>query len=169
MKSLERVQKISKVLYVLSYIVFVCSIVGLISGFIGSICVGIWGNSPEVIEYLESINESTTIIRKVLCICICVTIECAFMIALYYYVKRFYKNELKTGTPYNQSVVKEMRFIGILHLILPLLSTIIVSTIMFCFNVDLSMSNLSSIMLGIVYIILSYVIECGIDKKKKND
>lgn len=168
MKSLERIKKIEKVLYILSKIAFIFSIIGCVGCVIGVISVGIWGKNVEIHNYLISIGVDYNF-DKAICVCLCGVIECGFMIALYSFVKNFYKKSMELYDPFNKTLAKDMKKMGILHIVLPLLASIIIATIIACFGIDnFNMSNLSSITLGIVYLIVACILDYGAEPKKKN-
>lgn len=167
MNSLQKVQKISKVLYVFTMIAFVCSIVGLVGSIIGSIFIGVNGLDASIINYFVSIGVPLDQ-NIVLCACICSTVECLFLIILYAFVKKFYKQELRLGNPFDKPVVKSMRKLGILHIVLPIIASLIIAIIVACFGVkDINIQNWSNITLGIVYLIVSFILEYGSELKRR--
>lgn len=168
-KSKEKiVQTIAKVLHVISIITFVCLIISFIVGLISTISFIIWGNNPEIMEYFES-NGDAFYFNRLLCMLICITVASGFMAVVYFYVKRFYKLELNEGTPYSPKVATSMRKIGIIRIVLSLISLIAVETICVCFNqTNALFTGDNGISIGIVFFVLSYVIEAGIEREKQN-
>ncbi len=167
MNSLKRLQKINKILHVLSVIVFVCSIVTLCISCIATLCFAIWGNNPDVINFVASFGEGYDF-NVVMCFCVCAIVDSAFYIALYYYIKRFYKQELDIGTPFDKKVVKQARLVGILHIVLPLASIIVSAIVVACFGTQsINYSNASAVVIGIVYLIVSCVLEYGTELPTK--
>lgn len=167
MKSLNRVQTICKVLKILAMIVFVCSIVSVILCTIFAIVFGIVGNNLELINYLASI-DITYDFNRVLCILICSIVQSAFYIAIYAYVVRFYKQELAVGNPFDKSLIKPMRKVGIIRIVLPLICALILAIIKGCFRVSLSFNNLTDLTMGIVFLIVSCIMEYGSEMKKNS-
>lgn len=167
MKSLERVQKICKVLKVLAKIVFVCSIVATCVFGLLSILFIIFGNNLDVIDYFASIDLPYEF-NYVLCLFVGLTIESAFSIALYHYVVKFYNFELELGNPFDKPLIKEMRKLGILHIVLPIVSSIITAIFSGIFGYsNFTSSTFSGVTIGIVYLLLSCVIEYGSELKRK--
>ena len=166
MDSLQRVQKVAKVLHVLSIIAFVCSIVGLCLSVISSIAVIIWANDPEVINYFAQM-DITYSFNNVLCSCICGVVQSAAGIAVYYYVKRFYKNELELGTPFNKDISKELKKLGIFRIVLSIVMACVLAIIVACFNSKIDFSNISGIFVGIVYLIVACILNYGAELKVK--
>ena len=124
MNSLEKVQKASKVLYILAIIAFVCSIIGLVFSAIGIVFVACCWNNPDVINATALMGIQMEF-GQALCYCICAFVECGFSIAVCYYVKNFYKFELAQGNPFDKPVAKQLKKVGILHIVLPLISFVI--------------------------------------------
>ena len=149
MKSLNRVQTICKVLKILAMIVFICSIVSTVLCTIFTILFGVLGNNLELINYLASI-DITYDFNKVLCVSICSIIQSVFYIVIYAYVVRFYKQELAAGNPFDKSLIKPMRKVGIIRIVLPLICALILAIIKGCFRVSLSFNNLTDLTMGIL-------------------
>lgn len=166
MKKLSTVQKISKVLKILSQIIFICAIIGCATCLIASFVVGFYGKDPNFIRAFTEAGVEFNY-NVTLCSCICATVACAFEIALYVYVVRFYKHELEIGTPFNLQTVKEMRRLGILHLVLPISAAVVMAIIIACFRINMEMQNVADITMGIVYLIVSYVLEYGAEVQRQ--
>lgn len=165
MNSLTKIQKISRVFYILSRIAFVCSIVGCALSLIGAVCVGVWGDSQKLmdllLDYGETFDKNTA-----LCYCICGTIVCGFYIAIYAFVKSFYAFELKTGTPFDLTVSQKLRKLGWLNLILTISCSMICEIVVSCFDLTIDMFDLSGVTIGIVYLVVSYILEHGAEIRK---
>ena len=162
MKSLTKVQKIARVLYILSRIAFWFCIVGCAMCVCGAIGVGILGDDPEIIQLFaeEGIVYSA---KETLCLCIISSVECAVGIAMFVFVKKFYKKELEVGTPFNKQVAKEAKRVGLIRLFLPLGAIIVNAIIVECFHLEFDVSNFLDISIGIVYLILACVFDYGAD------
>ena len=168
MESSKKVQRIAKIFKILSKIGFVCSIIGLVSCVISSICFGVWGNDENLIALLTEYGV-TFDYNTILSLCICSAVECAFSIFLYYYASKFYDNVCKNQECFDKNRVKEIRKLGILHIVLPIASAMIIAIIMECFKVDLAFTNDAMLTLGIVYLIMSFVLDYGADIRKENE
>ena len=168
MESLKNVQKISKVLKILAKIVFICSIVACACCAISIPIVAVLGKDPQMYQWLIEAGENYNY-KRALCDVVAGTVATGFTIALYAMVVRFYDTELKIGTPFDPIVVKKMRKLGWLHIILPFCSVIAVAIVGACFKLDVSnMFAESGIAIGIVYLIVSFVLQYGADLKSKS-
>ena len=162
MKSIEKVQKGAKVLSILSKIAYYGSMVAGCLCLVGAIIVGICGNDPWIARQLaDSGVEYNT--KLALCECVCSVVVCAASVWLYYYIVKFYDKELKIGTPYNRDVTKDMKIVGLLHIIMSLSVSVIVAIIELCFRVNTDI-ELGGFWIGIVYLVFAYVLEAGIEK-----
>lgn len=165
MESLKNVQKISKVLKILAKIVFICSIVACACCAISIPIIAVLGKDPQMYQWLIEAGEDYSY-KRALCDVVTGTVATGFAIALYALVVRFYDTELKIGTPFDPIVVKKMRKLGWLHIILPICSVVAVAIVGACFKIDVSdMLGESGIVIGIVYLIVSFVLQYGADLK----
>lgn len=168
MESLKNVQKISKVLKILAKICFICSIVACACCAISIPIIAVLGKDPQMYQWLIEAGEDYNY-KRALCDVVAGTVATGFAIALYALVVRFYDIELKIGTPFDPIVVKKMRKLGWLHIILPICSVIAVAIVGVCFGIDVSdMLGESGIVIGIVYLIVSFVLQYGADVKTKS-
>ncbi len=163
MKSLERVQKLSKIISIFVQIIFVCCIVALVGSVLGILSVAIIGKDPAVWAQISRDAQTTVTFDMLMCYCIVGAILSAGEIALYYYVKEFYKKELTIGTPFNKEIVRDMQKIGILHIAIPLGTLILSSIVMAIFRVDVDFANIGDLTIGLVYLALSFVFDYGAD------
>lgn len=163
MKSLERVQKISKIISIFVQIIFFCCIVGLVGSILGILSVATIGKDPAVWTQISRDAQATVTFDIMMCYCIVGAILSAGGITLYYYVKEFYKKELAIGTPFNKEIVRNMQIIGILHIAIPLGALILSSIVMAIFRVDIDFSNIGDITIGLTYLALSFVFDYGAD------
>ena len=162
MKSIEKVQKGAKVLSVLSKIAYYVSMVAGCLCLVGAIIIGVCGNDPWITRQLaDSGVEYNT--KLALCECICSVVVCAASVWLYHYIVKFYDKELKIGTPYNRDVTKDMKIVGLLHVIMSLSVSVVVAIIELCFRVN-TYIEFGGFWIGVVYLIFAYVLEAGIEK-----
>lgn len=163
MKSLERVQKLSKIISIFVQIIFVCCIIALVGSVLGILSVAIIGKDPAVWTQISRDAQTTVTFDMMMCYCIAGAILSAGEIALYYFVKEFYKKELTIGTPFNKEIVSDMQKIGILHIAIPLGTLILSSIVMAIFRVNVDFSNIGDLTIGLVYLALSFVFDYGAD------
>ena len=166
MRSLKRVQALVKVLEIITKIIFVCCVIGLVFCVFGGIGVAIIGNDSNAWAEISKSAQTTMSFNMGMCTCIVGAIMCAGETALYYYVKKFYKKELLIGTPFDKTVVREMRKIGILHIAIPFGVAVISAIVMLIFRVDLNITSIGDLTIGLVYILLSLVFDYGADLRQ---
>ena len=162
MKSLQRVQKAANVLRILAKIGYIFAIVGTVSCVLGAIFCGIFGSNARVQEWLVKEGE-TFVTREYVCSCVCGAIGCAFGIALAYFSLRFYEAELAAGTPFTKPLVKEMRKLGLLHILLPLAASIIVAIVSAAMHTEIDFDSVGGITAGVAYLLLSLPADYGAD------
>ena len=167
MKNLKTIQTISKILYILTKIAFICCIVGASLCGLGIVSVVSLKDNPEflrtIIELGEEFNFNTW-----LCACICGLIECGFGIAIYYLVQRFYKFELACGDPFKVEVADKMKNLGIIRLVLPLACSFVLGIITGAFGVEFSFISGFGITMGFVYLVVSVLIRYHLDLEQKH-
>lgn len=162
MKSLQRVQKAANVLRILAKIGYILTIVGTIFCVLGAIFCGIFGSNATVREWLA--KEGTTFVtREYVCYCVCAAIGCASGIALAYFNLRFYEAELAAGTPFTKPLVKELRKLGLLHILLPIAASIVVAIVSAAMRTDVNFDTAGGISAGIAYLLLSLPADYGAD------
>lgn len=167
MNSLEKVQKASKILYILTTIAYVCSIIVLVFSAIGIVFVACFWQKPDVTNALAILGINMGL-GQALCYCICSFVECGFSIAVCYYVKNFYKFELAQGNPFDKPVAKQLKKVGIVHIVLPLISFIVTTILLLCFGLaEFRFFSSSNILLGIVYLVVSLVLNYGAELKRR--
>ncbi len=166
MRSLNRVQKIFKIIEVITKIIYVFCIIGLVLSVLGTIGVALVGNDSGT--WAEINKTAQTKVDFNICICYCLVgiILCASEAVLYYYVKEFYKKELAVGTPFDKTIVTEMRRIAILHIIIPFGASIFAIIVMAIFNVNLAFTGTVDLSAGLVYLVLSFLFDYGADLRQ---
>lgn len=162
MKSLNKVQKISQVLHILSQIAFVFTIVGFALCLFAVVGVSVLGDDPEFVKIFtdEGIVYN---FKEVLCLCIVASIECLAGIVVYFYVKNFYKKELQIGTPFNKEVAQDAKRLGLIRIFVPLGAMIVNAIIIACFRLNIEMYEITGIAMGLVYLVLGCVFDYGAD------
>lgn len=176
---LVTIQKISKVLYILSKIVFIFMIVGTVCCLIGCFSAKALF-APEFAEIMQEAGINDILAEEgidfeitenfVLAVCIDATISCGAVAVLYWFVKKFYKHELETGTPFDADLSKELKTLGILYIVIPLVSSIVCSIIASSLHVEQTELDFSiDITMGIVYLILSVICGYGAEIKANKD
>jgi len=169
MKSLQNVQKLAKIISVFVKVGYVLTIVGLVFCCLGVTSISIYGKNAEFIRLFEQQANQKFDFNVNLCYSICGVIECSFLIALFYYTKKYFYYELQVGTPFNKDVVKRTLKLGILHIVLPTISAIIQIIIIECFNLKAEIFSYASFSVGLVYLVLALIFNYGADLKNGVD
>lgn len=162
MKSLQRVQKAAQILRILAKIGYIFAIVGTVCSVLGAIFCGVFGSNARVQEWLAKEGE-TFVTREYVCHCICGAIGCAAGIAVAYFTLQFYDHELAAGTPFAKPLVKEIRKLGLLHILLPLAASIVVAVVSAAMHTEVDFNASGSITAGIAYLLLSLPMDYGAD------
>lgn len=168
MKSSQKVLKVIKILKIVSLIAFICAIVSCVSCALGSVFVGVFGKNEEFLRLLTSYGIEFNY-NTYLCICISGAVECAFLIPIYYFAKKFFTNVLDKGEIYDKNNVKSMQKLGWIHIFLSISCSLVIAILVTCFKVDIAFSNSSTIILGVMYLLFSFFVEYGADIKKENE
>lgn len=183
MKTLNRIQTLSKIGRVLSKIVFIFSVIG----FFGCIA-GILGISFGTGSLIKLggvtihgiISENLGVdIKSVGAMLSGMLIVCAGEAVLAKYAEAYFKNELNAGSPFTLDGSKELMRLGILTIAVPLgcsvIGSIVEGIVLAIMNiekssaVDISFSCESSITLGIMFIIASLLCRYGAELKGEAD
>lgn len=178
MKTLKTIQTLSKVAKILSTIVFVCSIIGCVSCIIGAVCLGAGGAILQAggYDFAKLIQESSgKTIETLYATMACSVILCAGEIAISKFAQLYFKHELEAGTPFTLSGAKEMMRLGIIIVSVSIGTTIvaaIVYAIIKAVNANVGkydVGNYSSIMTGIVFMIISLLLKHGAEVSKDGE
>lgn len=176
MKSLQRVQKIMSVLKVLAKVIFIFSIIGAVLSLLMTLIIASLGSESEVIEevikqyvdngLLPQGTNSKEVYQLMMATMMSSTLLCISEAIIYYFVKGMYNYAVEIGTPFDKTLVMKMRKIGKLRIIISIV-TLIVCAIIISITVngsnDISLSNSSSIIMGILYLIIACFLDYGSD------
>lgn len=176
MKSLQRVQKIMSVLKVLAKVIFIFSIIGAVLSLLMTLIIASLGSESEVIEevikqyvdngLLPQGTNSKEVYQLMMATMMSSTLFCISEAIIYYFVKGMYNYAVEIGTPFDKTLVMKMRKIGKLRIIISIV-TLIVCAIIISITVngsnDISLSNSTSIIMGILYLIIACFLDYGSD------
>ena len=183
MKSLNTIQKLSKIGKTLSKIAFIFSVIGFCGCIVGLLNLNFGNGSlikiggvtlhgliPE--EYGYNIKSITAMLSGWI-------IVCAGEAVLAKFAEDYFKNELKAKTPFTLTGAKELRRLGILTLAVPtgcaVIGSIVEGIIVGFMKVekaaaiDMYFDNEASIVLGIMFIIGSLLCRYGAKLRKHSD
>ncbi len=179
MKTLNTIQKLSKVGKVLSRIAFVFAVIGFCGCIMGLISVQ-WGNG-SVIQWggvtLHGILSRSDAydLKSITAALSGILFVCAGEAMLAWFAVRYFQNELKAGTPFTLSGAKELLRLGILTCAVPLGSAMaasitegIVSGYLRAARdsySDIFFNNDGSVALGVMFIFMSLLCRYGAEQK----
>ncbi len=164
MKSLKTVQTISKVFYILTTIGFIFGIIGVAGSALGGIallCVPYLGENIVniIISDFEIVNTND--------LGIILIAESIYMVGVAVglgFIRHYFKNELKDGTPFTYCGAKELLRAGIINMTVPVVSICIAAMICTIAGVsEPELSNESEMISGVTMLILSFVFRYGAD------
>ncbi len=170
MKSLETIQKLSKMGKVISKILFIFSLIGIVGSIVGLICmnlnlptISIGGITLHSILIKENISDNTIYISMMVAIILCLGEA-----ILAKYSEHYFNRELIDGTPFNIDGANELKRIGILTICIPLVTQILTEIVngIMKETSTLSLDCSGSILLGLMFIVLSIVCRYGAETLK---
>ncbi|MCQ4023265.1 MULTISPECIES: hypothetical protein [unclassified Ruminococcus] len=169
--SLKTIQVLAQIGRVLSKIAWICCIVGAAGCLIGiaSLAVGV----DEVFKiggvtiYGLIKNETGMSVGSMYASMAVGMILCLGEIALALFAERYFKNELKAGTPFTLAGANEMTRLGILAICIPVGTTIVAEIAYQVINAvflnveRMNIDNFVSVGLGIAFLVMSVVLRYG--------
>lgn len=175
MKTLDTIQKLSKIGKILSKIVYICCIVGLIGCAVGAVamCIGagavkiVGGALHDVLQTEAGIGTGSVWAAIAAGAVLCIGEICVARMAY-----RYFEDELNAGTPFTLEGAKELMRLGISVIWIPLASTVVAQiaqgVIALCMeNVELlTLDGDGSVALGIMFIIVSLLCKYGAEQKE---
>ncbi len=164
-KNLERIQKIAKVLGIITKVVYIIIMVSTVLALVG---LGLLFASYLFPSMAEAINENsgTTVFQAIgMCLIAVVSCVCGLLVCkmhLNYFVK-----EQEVGTPFTEEGARAFRALGILNIVAPLVVSIVSSILVTIFDCGDAIHVEASLSLGIAMILLSYVFAYGAELENK--
>ena len=170
MKSLQTIQKLSKIGKVVSEVIYIMSIVGFFLCLVGVVSLALGVDTIKIGSFtLEGwIQKEANITNETIYLALIIAmIFCISRAILSKYWQHYFKGELQDGTPFNEARAIELRRIGILTICISLVTQIVaeiiyqtLSSIWNC-NYTLNMDNVGSVILGIMCIVMSLIFRYG--------
>ncbi len=165
-KSLKTIQTLSKICRILSKIVFICCIVGAVLCIIGLAGLGMGADNSvklggvTVYGLLQDVEGLDT---KLICAISAQVLVFAIAEAIVAkFAEVYFKNELKTGTPFTFEGAKEMRRLGILAIALSLAAAIIAGIIVTPLGAEeYQISGDVAVGTGLMLLVLSVIFKYG--------
>ena len=173
MKSLQTIQKAFRVFQILAKIAFVFSIVGASICAVGALCAAAWYTGGTVFSLFgepvtifvsgEGLNQTLAVLLSDLVFLTADAILLAF-------AGQYFKAEQAAGTPFTESGTNLIRRLGIHCIWMPIVAAVIASVIVVCLGAEKGgdISNLPSVMTGIVLILASLIFRYGAELEAGN-
>ncbi len=169
MSNLEKIQKGMRVLQILSKIVLIFAIVGTILASIGAILVVSDVLSMEN-QFLHFLSVTAKMSKgQIVGILTASALYLLFGVIITAFVYRYFKEELKEGTPFTNAGAGRIKQLGIMEILLSIISTWVIDGIYE--NIGLAEWNrfddAGGITLGIFLILLSMVVRYGAELEQR--
>ena len=173
MKTLQTIQKTFRVFQILAKIAFVFSIVGASVCALGAACAMTWSGGGHVFSLfgqpIPAFAEGVDLQRAyaaLLSDMVYLTADAILLVL----AGRYFKAEQADGTPFTESGANLIRQLGIRCIWMPVTAIVIASVITVCLGVERSgdISNLPSVVTGIVLILASVIFRYGAELEKQN-
>ena len=174
MKSLQTIQKTFWVFQILVKIAFVFSIIGASFCAVGVLCAVAWyntggqvftifGEPVTVFAEGEGLNQMLAVLLSDMILLVAEAVLLAF-------AGRYLKTEQAEGTPFTENGANLIQKLGIRCIWMPIVAVVIASVITVCLGVERSgdISNLPSVVTGIVLILASVIFRYGAELEKQN-
>lgn len=173
MKSLQTIQKTFRVFQILTKIAFVCSIVGASVCAVGALCAvtwysggtvfGLFGEPVTIFAGGGGLNQTLAVLLSDLILLVTEAILLAF-------TGRYLKIEQAEGTPFTENGANLIRKLGIRCIWMPIVAIVLASVVTVCLGVEENgdVSNLPSVVTGIVLILASLIFRYGAELEERN-
>lgn len=165
-KSLNTIQKCVRVFYTLTGVGTVLSVVGMVFALVAVVLWGRWNSMPTqgigAMERLMQYIDQGTYVQTMATL-VAEAIACAFGAALLWFARNYLGRELADGTPFTEGGATQLRHLGILTIVLPIVSIAlqIIPYQLLDAAEPRGMDNGSSVILGVVLILASVVFRYG--------
>ena len=173
MKSLQTIQKTFRIFQILAKIAFIFSIVGASICAVGALCAITWYSGGQVLSLFgeplaifaggESLGETLAVLLSELILLVTDAILLAF-------AGRYFKTEQAEGTPFTENGANLLKKLGIRCIWMPIVAIVLASVITVCLGAEsvTDVSNLPSVVTGIVLILASLIFRYGAELEAKN-
>lgn len=173
MKTLQTIQKTIRVFQILTKIAFVFSIVGASFCALGALCAMAWMGGGQVLSLfgqpIPAFAEGAEL-HKVYSVLLSDMVYLITDAVLLGFAGQYFKAEQAEGTPFTRSGADRVRRLGIHCIWMPIVAVVIASVIGACLGVerDGDVSNLPSLVTGIVLILASLIFRYGAELEEQN-
>lgn len=167
MNNLEKIQKIVKVFKALA---LTAAILAFVSSLFMLVSVGVWyGADNSGVAYIAELTKRIDF-NETLAVIWCDFVLCLTDGILFSFAYLYLSHELTDGTPFTERGAKEMRFLGIKIILIPIIAVTICGVICGCLGTDApeNISNGTSVVFGVALIIISIVFAYGAELERKD-
>ena len=165
-KSLNTIQKCAKIFHRLVRVGVVLSIVGSVLGLAATMLWIRWNTAPTdgsaaMEQFMQLIRQGNY--HQTLAALMAETIACAFAVPLLWNAHRYLSRELADGTPFTDEGATQLRRLGVLTIVLPILCIVLQAIPYSAFDLPCpdGLDNGGSVMLGVVLILVFVVFRYG--------
>lgn len=170
MKTLNTIQKLSKIGKVLSKIMFIFCIIGFCGCIVGILSMALGAPTLEfggvTLESILNMKAEVTV-STVYAAMAAGMILCAGEAVLAKFAEHYFKRELADGTPFTLDGAKEVQRLGILTICIPIGTQFIAEIVYAVMEqavrgvAPMSLSNDASVALGVMFLVLSLICRYG--------
>ena len=175
MKTLNNIQKLSKIGKVLSRIVFIFCIIGFCGCIVGIISMALGTPTLKIggvtLESILSIEAGVTAGTAYAAMAAGM-ILCAGETVLSKFAEHYFKRELADGTPFNLGGAKELMRLGIFTICIPIGTQIIAEIVYAVMEqtlrgvAPLQLDHSGSVALGVMFIVISLICRYGAELRE---
>lgn len=172
--SLTAIQKCARVFRVLVRVGLILSIVGAVFGLAALMLWIHWNNAPatgipQLDQVMQLIDRGSY--YHTLSTLIADVVGCAFGGALLWLFHRYLAHELADGTPFTFSGASELRRLGVVTIVLPLVSLCLqaIPYTVYDLSYPNRMENGTSVLLGVALILASLVFRYGAELTRSKE
>ena len=172
MKTLQTIQKTFRVFQILAKIAFVFSIVGASVCALGAACAMTWSGGGHVFSLfgqpIPAFAEGVDL-QRAYAVLLSDMVYLTTDAILLGFAGQYFKVEQAESTPFTESGANRIRKLGIRCIWMPIVAVVIASVITVCLGVERGgdVSNLPSVVTGIVLILASLIFRYGAELEGK--
>jgi len=163
-KNLKTVQTIFKVLGIIWKVVYILCIVGAVASLVGLTLASVFNYFPEIAGRIE--DESDMTIMQIIGYCLSGVIICIAQIILAKAHRDYFAMEQQVGTPFTEEGAKSFRTLGIMNIVIPVVTMVIVAIISAIFK-SRDVEMYAGLGIGVTMILLSFVFAYGAELENK--
>ena len=164
MTNLQIVQKTSKVLGIICRVFYILCMVGAIASLVGVVLTSVAFFFPSLVEEAEK-NSGITLFQ-VMGYCLSGLVVCIAGIIVNKAHRDYFLMEQEVGTPFTADGAKAFRTLGIMNIIVPVVTMVVVAIISAIFKTR-NLETYGGLGLGIAMILLSYVLAYGAELEER--